>query len=690
MIKKILFFLLSATTLFAANSLNNVTVSEYSKFLNTVAQEDSCTLYDQKMGEESGVASIERLGSPGNYSYRFNEEQAEESVMFVDLRSAMRFCNWKENGEQEDPETTENGVYELEGDQLVSVHIDDTTNYFLPSEQDEKLSSIEGVCLRLGSLGDPASWLRSNQVVFHLKGRLENMEVSLSHEEPSSLKQDAKYVVGTLAGIAALATCFKYRDHFYPRRVGDERIPGRGTEARLRDITANGSAGGGKGNEQRRDPSQLHAREGTTTSASAGVPEEIREKRLHTEVQRSINQQILPRTQAVDLILECRIPGELIEPFKSKAASVRANGEKYIQFFNNNFENIFQYQARTDALGKLMEPYTTKLEQAVKQPTSPTVIGRIASVVSDSLAAEHKNIMAAANKYCSDFDASWAKALEATQKQHDFFTELQVKGDWLNTAFPDLVREKKESINTSLNEGAVGELRALRTNSIKKFFEQTFRKEFVADQQAIERRTEAAKAKLPGWYQQFEELRFWSPDQAEGAAQHAQELVQLADQETATLMNAYEDWKKKTEHVIARAEQRYDAVNHQWPADQVSSMTAEHKKLVESAIGLVHTEHEIYPFYPSEEEEQRYYQQWIQRQYDKIQQALYNQRSILSLTTYTSPIKGTLPEHEKEVLRYFLNGVDASPVDFIRAKAAALRTALDPDLGSSDDSDDGF
>jgi len=76
-IKKILFFLLSATTLFAANSLNNVTVSEYSKFLNTVSQEDPRTLYDQKMGEESGVASIERLGSPGNYSYRFNEEQAE-------------------------------------------------------------------------------------------------------------------------------------------------------------------------------------------------------------------------------------------------------------------------------------------------------------------------------------------------------------------------------------------------------------------------------------------------------------------------------------------------------------------------------------------------------------------------------------------------------------------------------------
>ena len=676
--------------MFAANSLNNVTVSEYSKFLNTVAQEDPRTLYDQKMGEESGVASIERLGSPGNYSYRFNEEQAEESVMFVDLRSAMRFCNWKENGEQEDPATTEHGVYEFEGDQLVSVHIDETTNYFLPSEQDEKLSSIEGICLRLGSLEDPASWLRSNQVVFHLKGRLENMEASLSHEEQSSLEQDAEYVAGTIAAIAAVATCFKYRDGFCPGRAGYERIPDCHAETRLRDITANGSAGGGEGDEQRRNPSQLHAREGTTTSASAPVPEEIREKRLHTEVQSFINQQILPRTQAVDLILEHRISGELIEPFKSEAAWVRANGEKYIQFFKNNFENIFQCQARTDALGKLMEAYTTKLEQAVKQPTSPTMIGRIASVVSDPLAAEHKNIMAAANKYCSDFDAGWAKAVAATQTQHGFFEELQVKGDWLNAAFPDLVREKTESINTSLNEGAVGELRTLRTCSIKKFFEQTFRKEFVADQRAIERLTEAAKAKLPEWYQQVEELRFWSPDQAESAAQQAEGLVQLAHEETATLMNAYEDWKNKTEYVITRARQHYDAVNHQWPREEESSITAEQKQLVRHAISLVNKGHEIAPCYPSEEEEQGYYQQWIQKQYDKIQQALYDKRSYFSVDTYTSPIKGTFPEREKEVLRYFLNGVDASPVDFIREKAAVLRKELDPDLGSSDDSDDSF
>ena len=87
MIKKIFFFLLSGASLLASNSLNNVTVSEYAKFLNVMAQEDPRTLYDQKMGEESGIASIERVGNAGNYSYHFREEEAEESVMFIDLRS---------------------------------------------------------------------------------------------------------------------------------------------------------------------------------------------------------------------------------------------------------------------------------------------------------------------------------------------------------------------------------------------------------------------------------------------------------------------------------------------------------------------------------------------------------------------------------------------------------------------------
>ncbi len=345
-----LILLLSATTLFAANSLNNVTVSEYSKFLNAVAQEDRHTLYDQKMGEESGIASIEQLGTPGNYSYRFNKEQAEESVMFVDLRSAMRFCNWKENGEEEDPVTTEHGVYELEGDQLVSVHIDDTTNYFLPSEQDEEFSSMEGICLRLGSLEDPASWLRSNQVVFHLKGRLENMTASLSHEEPSSLKQDAGYVLGTLAGIAAVAACFKYRDGFCPGRAGYERIsdPDPDAETRLRDMTANRLAGGGEGDERRRDLSQLQAREETTPSASAAALDETKEQFFKKETQAIIDHQILPRIQMTDRAFRsnsaARDQIQLAEPFKTRVAGVRANGEKYIQFFKNNFEKICNYQ----------------------------------------------------------------------------------------------------------------------------------------------------------------------------------------------------------------------------------------------------------------------------------------------------------------------------------------------------------
>ena len=631
-----------------------------------MAQEDPRTLYDQKMGEESGIASIERVGNAGNYSYHFREEEAEESVMFIDLRSAMRFCNWKENGEQKDLATMEHGVYELNGDQLVSLNIDETTTCFLPSEQDEKFSSMEGVCLRLGSFEDPASWLRSNQVVFHLKGRLENMVASLSHEEPSSLEQDAGYVAGSIAAIAAVATCFKYRDGFCPGRAGDKRIPDPHAKTRLRDITANGSADGDEGDEQRGDSSQLHARERTTTSPSTGALNETEEQLFKKETQAIIDHQILPRTQKFDQF-------EHEDP-------------KYVAFMKNNFEKNFEYKKRTDALEKLIEPYMAKLDKSVRQATSPTLIGRIVCVVRDPLAKEHAGVMNTARKYCSDFDASWARALEGTQKQHDCFLNLQLKDNWINTTFLDLVREKEQGINTSLNEGAVGEVYTLRTRAIKKFFEQTFRREFAADREELARLAEETKAKLSGYYQQVEALHFWDPSLSQQTAERAQGLLELAHEETEILLNAYRAWKSKMERVIARAGQRYDAVNHQWPPDEESSITAEQKKLVEHAISLVHTKHEINPFYPSEEEEQRYYQQWIQSQYNEIQQELYEQRSFLWLTTYTSAIKRTLPEHEKEVLRYFLSVVEYSPFDFIRDKAAALRKELDPDLENSDDS----
>lgn len=668
----LLLFLLSATTLFAVNSSNNVTVSEYTKFLNVVAQEDRHTLYDQKMGEESGVASIERFGVPGNYSYRFNEEQAGESVLYVDLRSAMRFCNWKENGEQEDPATTEHGVYELDGDQLVSVNIDDTTNYFLPSEQDGKFSSMEGVCLRSGLLEDPASWLRSNQVVFHLKGRLENMAVALSHEEQTSLEKDAGYVLGTLAGIAAVATAWKYRDRCYPGRAGYERIPDAEVERRRRDVT-DGRPGGEEDASslvQRGYSLHLHVQE-SASSSQLSAPEP-REKLLHVEAQTLINQEITPRM-------------ERINRFQHESP-------KYVDFMKTSFENIFQFRQRTQDLGALMEPYMEKLDQAWKNTTSPTMIRRAVSLINDRLAREHANIMTAARNYCSDFDASWANAREAAQKQHDCWIELQNKENWINTTFPDLVRVKGEGINYSLNEGAVGEVKTLRTGSIKKFFDTTFRKEFETDQRDMVTLAEVAKAKFPGWWQQVEELRFWDAALSERATQCAQELVQLADAETETLLNAYHVWEDKTERVMTRAGQRYDAVNHHIPpySEGKTRMSEADHALMIKAVDHVNLQHEVESFYPPKEQEEVYLKTWVEAQYNRIAEVLKQQRgyfSLFSLSTYTSPLKGTLPESEKEILRYFLTIVASSPVDFIREKAVALQHALDPDLDESESSE---
>lgn len=657
MIQKIFFFLLSTTTLFAANSLNNVTVREYATFLNVVAKEDQHTLYNQKMGEEASPACIERFGVPGTYSYRFSKSQGEESVVYVDLRSAMRYCNWKENGEQEDPATTEYGVYELEGDKLVSINITEITNYFLPSKQDEQFFSLEGNCLQLGSLEDPVSWLRSNQVVFHLKERLENRSSSLSYEEQASLKQDAQYMLETLAVIAVGVTCFKYRSPCYAGRLGYERISDENQEKRLREFTADPLNGTGGADQQRGVSTQLHLSEGMSSQLSVAEP---REKLFQQEAQTFINQEVFPRTQK-------------IERFQHESP-------KYVQFMKTNFKNIFQEHKRTKELSDLMEPYIKKLEDLWKQPTTPTIKNQILAFINDPLAREHKQIMMAAQKYCNDFNASWKKALETTTKQHDFFTELEEKENWINAVFLGLVSEKEAEINHILKDGAIGEIKNQRIMQIRKFFDHTFKNEFVDDKNQIEQAAAVAKAKFFEWRQQFEALCFWDSNLSERATEYAQQLLLLANGETEKLLNAYRIWVTKTESVIERARRRYDAINHQIPPYSETEITISHDdyKLMTKIMSDLYLQHEIYSYYPLEQEEQAYLSRRVEEQYNKISEALALQRSWVSPTAYTLLAKNNLPENEKKVLRYFLNILDRSQIDFVREKAAVLRQELDP------------
>lgn len=695
MIKQVLFFFLSVTSLLASNASNNVTVREYTDFLNIVAKEDRHLLYDQKMGEDHGTPKIIRSGSPGNYSYYFREEDSEESVLFVDVRSAMRFCNWKENGGQEDPATTEYGVYELEGDELLSISIDENTNYFLPSKDAIGTSSSKKEnWLRLGALDEPSSWARSNQLVFHLQGALENIVPSANQENQASWWDDAESVGVAIVSLATIAVYFKYR--------GQGCYPGGEREQQLSDKKRRRSDEkvGDVGNSTRRDASQVGVTE-LQAKTETPVAKESQKKDLEKELQDYINKEIYPRTVMID-----KFPSsdslshgysQLGVSFNEQPDVVRNQGELFNSLFQQNFEKIFGYKERTKSLQDLMEAHMETLKKtlaaSIRQKISLTIFDQIFDQVrhflsADTLEKKHLMIMKAGREYCADFDRSRQKSLQVTKIQHDFFEQLQKIENEIDRFSGDTQAEVK-SIDEMLQPKSTIPIKRLRAVAMKKFFDTTFKDDFLAGTKRMEDWAQAAKDKFRKLHQQLKELSFWNDRVAEGARQKACAIISLANQEREEMLRLFNEWKIDAQHVLQRAAQWYDAVNHVFPELQNdSTITGEQRDLVIRAVQDVNTSYATASFYPPEENEQPYLEGWVGEQYEKVKKELQSQRSWFRLDTYISPMKGTLPEYEKEVLRYFLKNVENSPVDFIRAKGALLRSELNRDSEGDFESSD--
>ena len=93
------------------------------------------------MASDPTIASIERKGDSGYYSYSVIDRRNDFPITYVNLFSALRFCNWLEHkypliiiaGEEDS--ITETGTYTLDGDNQISnpsVH----TTWYLPSEDE--------------------------------------------------------------------------------------------------------------------------------------------------------------------------------------------------------------------------------------------------------------------------------------------------------------------------------------------------------------------------------------------------------------------------------------------------------------------------------------------------------------------------------------------------------------------------
>jgi sulfatase modifying factor 1 len=103
-----------------------VTIGQYTEFLNAVAKTDPYGLWFFMMENDEWSAGIKRTGTAGSYSYTplgpvglsYGQSAANRPIYWVSWFSAARFANWMANGQPTGPlssSTTEDGAYSLNG-----------------------------------------------------------------------------------------------------------------------------------------------------------------------------------------------------------------------------------------------------------------------------------------------------------------------------------------------------------------------------------------------------------------------------------------------------------------------------------------------------------------------------------------------------------------------------------------------
>ena len=109
-----------------------VTVGQYTEFLNAVAASDPNGLWSENMGADPLGASILRSGEAGSYTYTAVAGKENQPVRCVTFYDATRFCNWLSNGQGSGD--TEAGSYDLSLEESVTRTANAT--WVLPTEDE--------------------------------------------------------------------------------------------------------------------------------------------------------------------------------------------------------------------------------------------------------------------------------------------------------------------------------------------------------------------------------------------------------------------------------------------------------------------------------------------------------------------------------------------------------------------------
>ena len=145
----------------------DVTIGQYTTFLNAVAATDTYSLYNGSMATDFNVAGIARTGSSGSYTYSAitnGGNSANRPITYVSWFDSARFANWMANGQPtgaQSSTTTENGAYNVNGATSGNAPAKNVTNpntsaaptFFIPNENEWYKAAYFDPTLNSGSGG---------------------------------------------------------------------------------------------------------------------------------------------------------------------------------------------------------------------------------------------------------------------------------------------------------------------------------------------------------------------------------------------------------------------------------------------------------------------------------------------------------------------------------------------------------
>ena len=162
----------------------DVTIGQYTAFLNAVAATDTYSLYNSLMGTDVNIKGISRTGGSGSYAYSVLGS-ANRPITWVSWWDSARFSNWMANGQPTGAQTsttTENGAYNVNGATTGNAVAKNATNpntsaaptFYVPTENEWYKAAYYSPTLKSGAGGYYAYATQSNTAPGNIVGSLAN------------------------------------------------------------------------------------------------------------------------------------------------------------------------------------------------------------------------------------------------------------------------------------------------------------------------------------------------------------------------------------------------------------------------------------------------------------------------------------------------------------------------------------